>query len=84
MAEERPNLLGLSRDKMKALFSELGEKPFRAQQIMQWIHQRGELELNAMTDISKSLRGQLEQSVDIRLPKIVADYPSDWKFQFKR
>jgi 23S rRNA (adenine2503-C2)-methyltransferase len=77
MAEERPNLLGLSRDKMKALFSELGEKPFRAQQIMQWLHQRGELELNAMTDISKSLRGQLEQSVDIRLPKIVADYPSD-------
>ncbi len=77
MAEERPNLLGLSRDKMKALFSKLGEKPFRAQQIMQWLHQRGELELNAMTDISKSLRGQLEQSVDIRLPKIVADYPSD-------
>ena len=77
MAEERPNLLGLSRDKMKALFSELGEKPFRAQQIMQWLHQRGELELNTMTDISKSLRGQLEQSVDIRLPKIVADYPSD-------
>lgn len=77
MAEERPNLLGLSRDKMKALFSELGEKPFRAQQIMQWLHQRGELDLNAMTDISKSLRGQLEQSVDIRLPKIVADYPSD-------
>lgn len=77
MAKERPNLLGLSRDKMKALFSELGEKPFRAQQIMQWLHQRGELELNAMTDISKSLRGQLEQSVDIRLPKIVADYPSD-------
>lgn len=77
MAEERPNLLGLSREKMKALFSEIGEKPFRAQQIMQWIHQRGELDLNAMTDISKSLRGQLEQSVDIRLPKIVADYPSD-------
>ena len=48
MAEERPNLLGLSRDKMKALFSELGEKPFRAQQVMRWIHQRGELELNAM------------------------------------
>ena len=77
MAEVRPNLLGLSREKMKALFSEIGEKPFRAQQIMQWIHQRGELDLDAMTDISKSLRGQLEQSVDIRLPKIVADYPSD-------
>ena len=62
---------------MKALFSDIGEKAFRAQQIMQWIHQRGELDLDAMTDISKSLRGQLEQSVDIRLPKIVADYPSD-------
>jgi 23S rRNA (adenine2503-C2)-methyltransferase len=77
MAELRPNLLGLRREKMKALFSEIGEKSFRAQQIMQWIHQRGELDLDAMTDISKSLRGQLEQSVDIRLPKIVADYPSD-------
>ena len=77
MAGDKPNLLGLSRNKMKALFSEIGEKPFRAQQIMQWIHQRGVLDLNAMTDISKSLRGQLEQLVEIRLPEVVADYPSD-------
>ena len=37
----KPNLLGLSREKIKALFSELEEKPFRTQQVMQWIHQRG-------------------------------------------
>ncbi len=73
----KPNLLGLSRDKMKALFSELGEKPFRAQQVMQWIHQRGVLDLNDMTDISKVLRGKLEQLVEIRAPKVVADYPSE-------
>ena len=73
----KPNLLGLSRDKMKALFFELGEKPFRAQQVMQWIHQRGVLDLNDMTDISKVLRGKLEQLVEIRAPKVVADYPSE-------
>ena len=73
----KPNLLGLSRDKMKALFSELGEKPFRAQQVMQWIHQRGVLDLNDMTDISKVLRGKLEQLAEIRAPKVVADYPSE-------
>ena len=70
------NLLGLSREKMKELFSELGEKQFRTQQIMQWIHQRGVLNLDEMTDISKVLRGKLEQLVEIRPPKIVADYPS--------
>ena len=73
----KPNLLGLSREKMKALFSELEEKPFRTQQVMQWIHQRGVLDLNEMTDISKVLRGKLEQLVEIRAPKIVADYPSE-------
>ncbi|MFZ8957203.1 MAG: 23S rRNA (adenine(2503)-C(2))-methyltransferase RlmN, partial [Pseudohongiellaceae bacterium] len=73
----KPNLLGLSREKMKALFSELEEKPFRAQQVMQWIHQRGVLDLNEMTDISKVLRGKLEQLVEIRAPKVVADYPSE-------
>ena len=73
----KPNLLGLSREKMKALFSELEEKPFRAQQVMQWIHQRGVLDLNEMTDISKVLRGKLEQLVEIRVPKVVADYPSE-------
>ncbi|MEE3011857.1 MAG: 23S rRNA (adenine(2503)-C(2))-methyltransferase RlmN, partial [Pseudomonadota bacterium] len=73
----KPNLLGLSREKMKALFSELEEKPFRAQQAMQWIHQRGVLDLNEMTDISKVMRGKLKQLVEIRAPKIVADYPSE-------
>ncbi|MEC8430111.1 MAG: 23S rRNA (adenine(2503)-C(2))-methyltransferase RlmN, partial [Pseudomonadota bacterium] len=73
----KPNLLGLSREKMKALFSELEEKPFRAQQVMQWIHQRGVLDLNDMTDISKVLRRKLEQVVEIRAPQIVSDYPSE-------
>ena len=71
------NLLGLSREKMKALFSELEEKPFRAQQVKQWLHQRGVLDLNDMTDISKVLRGKLEQLVEIRAPQIVSDYPSE-------
>jgi len=71
------NLLGLSRDKMKELFSELGEQQFRAQQVMQWVHQRGVLNLGEMTNISKSLRGNLEKLVEIRVPKIVGHYPSE-------
>ena len=72
----KPNLAGLSLEKLKALFLELGEKPFRAQQISKWIHQRGVLDIDEMTDISKSLRERLKQSTEIRLPKLIEEYIS--------
>ena len=50
------NLAGMSRQRLRELFTELGEKPFRAEQVLKWIHQRGVLDLDAMTDISKVLR----------------------------
>ncbi len=75
--ETRPNLLGLSRANLRALFTELGEKPFRAEQILKWIHQRGVLDLDAMTDISKALRERLKESTVISLPRVVQDFPSE-------
>jgi len=39
---EKTNLLGLSPAKMEAFFLSIGEKKFRAQQMLKWIHQYGE------------------------------------------
>ncbi|MDD9888994.1 MAG: 23S rRNA (adenine(2503)-C(2))-methyltransferase RlmN [Gammaproteobacteria bacterium] len=76
VSAEKSNLLGLSRAKLKTLFADLGEKPFRADQVMKWIHQRGTTDIDAMTDISKNLRQLLKEQTEIRLPTIVEDYAS--------
>ena len=57
------NLAGLSRAAMQGLFADLGEKPFRAGQVMKWIHQRGVLDIDAMTDLSRPLRESLKRRV---------------------
>ena len=71
------NLAGMSRKGLRALFAAYGEKPFRAEQVMKWIHQRGVLDIDSMTDISKNLRENLKQSTEIRLPVIVESHVSD-------
>lgn len=76
-SETLPNLAGLGRDRLRALFIELGEKPFHADQVLKWIHQRGVTELDSMTDISKSLRQKLSEKTQISLPKIAEDYLSE-------
>ena len=76
-ATHKPNLAGLGLAELRALFVDFGEKPFRAEQILKWIHQRGVLDIDAMTDISKDLREKLKQSTEISLPKILEDYKSE-------
>ena len=73
---EKQNLAGLTRAKLRSLFISLGEKSFRADQVMKWIHQHGVTNIDAMTDISKSLREILKERTKIRLPKIVEDFAS--------
>ena len=70
------NLVGLSRDQLINLFDELGEKKFRADQVMRWIHQRGVTEISAMTDISKPLRERLSKISKITLPHILTSLVS--------
>ena len=55
-APARQNLLGLSREQMEAFFLSIGEKKFRATQVMKWIHQEGIDDFTAMTNLSKPLR----------------------------
>jgi 23S rRNA (adenine2503-C2)-methyltransferase len=64
------NLLGLNRQQMEAFLQELGEKPFRAVQLLKWIHQQGVTDFDAMTNIAKALREKLKAVAEIRPPRI--------------
>ena len=75
-AQARSNLIGLTHEQLIVHLSMLGEKPFRARQLMKWIHQRGIVDFEAMTDISKPLRKRLSATTELLLPEIVQDYPS--------
>jgi 23S rRNA (adenine2503-C2)-methyltransferase len=67
------NLLGLDLAALQAFFAELGEKPFRAGQVMQWIHHYGAADFDAMTNLSKTLRARLQESAEIRPPEVALD-----------
>jgi 23S rRNA (adenine2503-C2)-methyltransferase len=70
------NLLGLSYERMIEFFAILGEKRFRAQQVMKWIHHSGAEHIDDMTNISKKLREQLSEIVEIKAPEIVKQFDS--------
>lgn len=76
-ATGKANLAGMSLAHLREFFATLGEKPFRAAQVLKWIHQRGVIDFQAMTDISKPLRDKLMEVAEIRLPEVVEDYESD-------
>ena len=67
------NLMGLPREGMRDFFASLGEKPFRATQVLKWIHHRHASSFDAMTDLGKALRTRLDTVAVIRAPAVVAD-----------
>jgi 23S rRNA (adenine2503-C2)-methyltransferase len=72
----RQNLLGLDRQGLEEFFVNLGEKPFRARQIMQWIYRHKQLDLSQMTNLGKGLRSRLQNEAEICLPEILLDKAS--------
>ena len=68
----RVNLLGLTRGQLEAFFTDLGEKRFRAQQVMKWVHHRGVRNFAEMTDLSRSLRERLQDMAEVT-PPIIAE-----------
>jgi 23S rRNA (adenine2503-C2)-methyltransferase len=60
------DVASLSLPALTAFLVELGEKPFRAKQVYRWLHQRGAVRFDEMTDLSKALRAQLEARGVIR------------------
>lgn len=65
------NLLDLDRGNLEAFFASLGEKPFRASQVMRWIYHQGVTDFDTMTDLSKKLREQLNGLAEVRPPEVV-------------
>jgi 23S rRNA (adenine2503-C2)-methyltransferase len=64
------NLLGLNRAALEDFFLSVGEKPYRAQQVLKWIHYEGVNDFHLMTNLSKSLREKLLATADLTLPKV--------------
>jgi len=69
----KKNLLDLDADGLTAFFADLGEKPFRARQVLKWIHQQGVDDFAAMSDLAKSLREKLAAVARVHAPTIVGD-----------
>lgn len=70
------NLLGLPEAKLVAFFESIGEKKFRAIQVMKWIHQLGADNFDDMTNVSKDLRAKLKDIAEIRMPEVVQQFDS--------
>jgi len=73
---ERINLLGLDRAGLVALCRDWGEKPFRAQQLMRWVHRRVESDFDRMTDLARSLREALLVRASVQAPAVIASHVS--------
>lgn len=71
------NLLDLDAAGLTAYFAELGEKPFRATQVLRWIHRFGQDDFDAMTDLAKGLREKLKANAVIVPPTVISDTVSD-------
>ncbi len=67
------NLLGLNRDQFESWCAERGEKPFRARQMMRWMHQSGVSDFDLMSDVSRSFREQLAGCAVIAAPEVLRD-----------
>lgn len=70
------NLLGLDRRGLEGFFASLGEKPFRAAQVLKWMHQLGVSDFELMTNLSRELRQKLIEVAEIRPPEVVFDQAS--------
>jgi 23S rRNA (adenine2503-C2)-methyltransferase len=85
-ATERTNLLGLPRPALQALVAQLGSKPFRARQLMNWIYKRRTSSFAEMTDLAREFRARLDAAAEVRAPQIIsvqrsADGTRKWLLQ---
>ena len=71
------NLLDLDAAGLIDFIADIGEKPFRAKQVLRWLHRLGEGDFDAMTDIAKSLRVKLREHASILPPPLLSDKQSE-------
>lgn len=71
------NLLDFDQEKLSVFFAESGEKPFRAKQLLRWMHQFGESDFSRMSDLSKALREKLGGLAVVEPPRLMQEQISD-------
>ena len=71
------NLLDLDATGLTEFFAQLGEKPFRAKQLLRWLHHFGEADFSRMTDVAKTLREKLAAVSCVTPPALISDRLSD-------
>ena len=67
------NLLGYTPAELESYCIGLGEKPYRAKQLLRWMHQAGNDDFGAMTDVAKPLRERLAREATIAAPSVRAE-----------
>ncbi len=72
----RVNLLGMSRAGLQDFLVSLGEKPYRALQLMKWIYHQGVSDFASMTDVGRELRERLAACAEIRPPEVAEEHLS--------
>nr|WP_233116698.1 bifunctional tRNA (adenosine(37)-C2)-methyltransferase TrmG/ribosomal RNA large subunit methyltransferase RlmN [Aggregatibacter actinomycetemcomitans] len=73
---KKVNLMNLTRAQMREFFAELGEKPFRADQLVKWIYHFGEDNFDNMTNLNKALREKLKTMAEIKVPEVAVEQRS--------
>ncbi|MHA1598653.1 MAG: 23S rRNA (adenine(2503)-C(2))-methyltransferase RlmN [Alphaproteobacteria bacterium] len=76
MNETRTNLVGLDRDELTGLLTEIGEKPFRAKQLWHWIYHQGATDFDLMTTIAKPTRAKLAEHFVVARPTVTREQTS--------
>lgn len=87
VSETRINLLDLDETGLREFFASIGEKPFRAQQVMKWIYHQGVTDFDLMTNLGVNLRQSLRQIAEIEPPRVLStqtsvDGTSKWLMGF--
>jgi len=76
-AGHKPNLLGMSADELLAFVESIGQRPYRARQLMHWMHRRHVVDFDAMTDLSLGLRDELKSVATLATPGVIREERSD-------
>lgn len=72
-AQQHMNLIGMDRDGLRAFVADMGEKPFRADQLFQWIHQHGVADFDSMSNLSKVFRARLAECAIVKPLEVVTE-----------
>jgi 23S rRNA (adenine2503-C2)-methyltransferase len=73
VTETRINLFDLDQTRMRAFFESIGEKPFRAEQVLKWVYHQGVTDFDQMTNLSMELRQRLRQVAEVEPPRVLRE-----------